>query len=59
MVGTCKHLRADPFGYLRKALPGLFTLGEQPTAERRHHWLPDRGALHRTRTRPAPTVSAG
>ena len=24
MVGTCKHLRIDPFAYLRDALPGLF-----------------------------------
>ena len=33
MVGTCKHLGIDPFAYLREALPGLFALGEKPTAE--------------------------
>src|SRR5205085_2449234 len=33
VVGTCKHLLIDPFVYLREALPGLFALGEQPTAE--------------------------
>ena len=32
VVGTCKHLGIDPFAYLREALPGLFALGEMPTA---------------------------
>ena len=32
VVGTCKHLGIDPFAYLRDALPGLFALGEKPTA---------------------------
>ena len=33
VVGTCKHLSIDPWAYLRKALPGLFALGEEPSAE--------------------------
>jgi transposase len=33
VVGTCKHLRIDPFAYLREALPDLFRLGEKPTGE--------------------------
>jgi transposase len=33
LVGTCKHLGIDPFAYLREALPRLFALGDQPTAE--------------------------
>ena len=33
LVGTCKHLGIDPFAYLKEALPGLFALGDEPTAE--------------------------
>jgi hypothetical protein len=43
MVGTCKHLGIDPFVYLREALPGLFALGEEPTAEQLLEWLPTAG----------------
>ena len=52
VVATCKHLSLDPFVYLREALPGLFTLGEDPTAEQLSQWLPDRWLLRRARERP-------
>jgi transposase len=52
VVGTCKHLGIDPFGYLREALPGLFALGEEATAERLADWLPDRWLLRRRRDAP-------
>ena len=53
VVGTCKHLNIDPFAYLRDALPGLFALGDEPTAERLAEWLPDRWLLRRARESPA------
>jgi transposase len=53
VVGTCKHLGADPLAYLREALPGLFALGEEPTAEQLAEWLPDRWSLPRARESPA------
>jgi hypothetical protein len=56
-VGTCKHLGIDPFAYLREALPGLFALGEEPTAEQLRDWLPDRWLLNRTRDRPVTNAS--
>jgi transposase len=56
MVLSCKHLGIDPFAYLREALPGLFALGEEPTAEQMSEWLPDRW-LRRARER--PTAAAG
>jgi transposase len=59
MVGTCKHLGIDPFEYLREALPGLFALGEKPTAEQLMQWLPDRWLLSRTRDAPATSAAAG
>ena len=49
VAGICKHLEIDPFAYLRKALPGLFALGEGPTAEQLAAWLPDRWQLDRAR----------
>ena len=52
-VGTCKHLGIDPFAYLREALPGLFALGDAPTAEQLAEWLPDRWLLARRRAAPA------
>jgi transposase len=52
VVGTCKHLGIDPLGYLREALPGLFTLGEKPTTGQLLDWLPDRRLLNRSRDRP-------
>jgi hypothetical protein len=52
LVGTCKHLSIDPLFYLRKALPGLFALGEKPTAEQLLDWLPDRWLLRRARESP-------
>ena len=59
VVGTCKHLGIDPFAYLREALPGLFALGEKPTAERLLDWLPDRWLLNRTRNMSiAPAVAS-
>ena len=57
VVGTCKHLGIDPWAYLREALPGLFTLGERPTAEQLRDWLPDRWLLNRTRDRPVTSLS--
>jgi transposase len=59
VVGTCKHLGLDPFAYLREALPELFALGEQPTAEQLLEWLPDRWLLRRFREAPAGQASAG
>lgn len=53
LVATCKHLSIDPFAYLREALPGLFALGEGPTAEQLAEWLPDRWLLKRARASPA------
>jgi transposase len=41
VVGTCKHLRIDPFAYLRAALPGLFALRDEPRADKLANWLPD------------------
>jgi hypothetical protein len=52
VVGTCKHLGLDPFGYLRAVLPGLFALGEQPSAEQLLDWLPDRWLLRSARDSP-------
>jgi len=59
VVGTCKHLSIDPFAYLREALPGLFALGEEPTAEQLLDWLPDRWLLRRGRDRPSEPARAG
>jgi transposase len=53
VTATCKHLGIDPFAYLRDALPGLFALGEKPTAEQLIDWLPDRWLLRRARELPA------
>jgi transposase len=55
LVGTCKHLSIDPFVYLREALPGLFPVGEKPTAEQLLDWLPDRWLLRRGRESPGET----
>jgi transposase len=57
LTGTCKHLGIDPFAYLKEALPGLFALGEEPTAEQLLDWLPDRWLLRRSRDAPTPTAS--
>jgi transposase len=59
LVGTCKHLGMDPFVYLREALPGLFALGEKPTAEHLLEWLPDRWLLRRGRESPGGAARAG
>jgi len=59
MVGTCKHLGIDPFVYLQEMLPGLFALGEKPTAEQLSEWLPDRWLLHRARAAPPTSAEAG
>lgn len=53
MVLSCKHLGIDPFAYLPEALPGLFALGEKPTAEQLSEWLADRWLLCRAKERPA------
>jgi transposase len=59
VVGTCKHLGIDPFVYLRDALPGLFGVGEDATAEQLLNWLPDRWLLLRTREAPAAATLTG
>ncbi len=59
IVGTCKHLGIDPFAYRREVLPGLFALGEKPTAEHLLDWLPDRWLLNRTQDQPVRDVTAG
>jgi transposase len=59
IVGTCKHLGLDPFAYLREALPGLFALGEKPTAEQLQEWLPDQWLLSRSRERQLPPADTG
>ena len=56
MIGTCKHLAIDPFAYLQEALPGLFALGDKPSAEELLEWLPDR--WHTGRARAVPNESA-
>jgi hypothetical protein len=53
VVATCKHLGIDPYAFLRAALPGLFALGDTPSAEQLTPWLPDRRPLSRTRDAPA------
>jgi len=58
-VGTCKHLGIDPFAYLREALPGLFALGEKPTAEQLAAWLPDRWHLDRAKQSSAAPAATG
>jgi hypothetical protein len=59
VVGTGKHLGIDPFAYLRETLPGLFALGEKPTAEQLLDWLPDRWLLNRTRNTSIASATAG
>ena len=59
VVGTCKHLGIDPFVYLREALPGLFALGEKPTAEQLLPWLPDQWLPYRARAAPPTSAEAG
>jgi transposase len=59
VVGTCKHLGIDPFAYLRDTLPGLFALGEKPTAEQLLDWLPDRWLLRHGPDAPLVGVMVG
>jgi transposase len=59
VVGTCKHLQIDPFGYLRECLPALFALGQRPTAEQLLEWLPDRWLLRRGRESPRQGAQVG
>jgi transposase len=59
LVGTCKHLGIDPFVYLRETLPGVFALGEKPSAEHLLDWLPDRWLLRRGRESPHPKGKVG
>jgi hypothetical protein len=53
VVGTCKQLGLDPFAYLQEALPGLFALGEKPSAEALAVWLPDAWQCRRATSRAA------
>lgn len=41
VVATCRQLGADPFAYLRAALPAVFELGERPSDADLAAWLPD------------------
>jgi len=59
VVQTCKHLGVDPFAYLREALPGLFALGEKPSAEELLDWLPDRWQLRQARASPREVPASG
>jgi transposase len=59
VIATCKHLGTDPWAYLRDALPGVFALGEKPTAEQLLDWLPDRWLLNRKRDHPISAQTAG
>jgi hypothetical protein len=59
VVGMGKYLGIDPSAYLREALPVVFALGEEPTAEQLLDWLPERWLLNQPRDRPVPTVTAG
>jgi transposase len=59
VVLTCKHLGIDPFTYLRETLPGLFALGENPSAEALLDWLPDRWLLRRAPKAPVREASTG
>lgn len=59
VVATCKHLGIDPFAYLRAALPGLFALGDKPTADQLTPWLPDRWLLSQPRDAPVSQPQAG
>jgi hypothetical protein len=59
MVGTCKHLGIDPLSYLKEALPGLFALGEKPSEEQLHQWLPDVWLLRRATESPQVQAPAG
>jgi transposase len=56
VVGTCKHLGIDPFGYLREALPALFSLGDRTGDEGLVCWLPDAWQRRQRQTaNPSPT----
>jgi hypothetical protein len=59
VVLTCKHLGIDPLTYLREALPGLFALGDNPSAEALLEWLPDRWLLRRAPKAPGREASTG
>jgi transposase len=59
VVQTCKHLGIDPFAYLREALPGLFALGEKPSAEELLEWLPDRWQQRQARASPRDPPTSG
>src|SRR5262249_6853557 len=59
VVLTCKHLGIDPFTYLREALPGMFALGENPSAEALLNWLPDRWLLRQAPKAPGREASTG
>jgi transposase len=58
VVQTSRHLGMDPLAYLREALPGLFGLGEKPTAEQLQEWLPDRWLQRRGRDAPPRQATA-
>lgn len=47
VVGSCRHLGIDPFGYLRDVLPKLHELGANPKDEQLTELLPDAWARRR------------
>jgi len=53
VVATCRQLGADPFTYLRAALPALSELGDQPSDADLTPWLPDEWLTRRS----APTAA--
>lgn len=59
VVQTCKHLGIDPFSYLKETLPGLFALGDKPTAEQLREWLPDRWQQRRAQAAAARPAATG
>jgi transposase len=59
VVGTYNHVGIDTFAYLHEALPGLFAVDAEPTAEQLLGWLPDRWLLNRTRDHPVRELPAG
>ena len=58
VVQTCRHVGIDPLAYLREALPGVFALGEKPTADQLQEWLPDRWMQRHGRDSPVQQASA-
>ena len=52
-VATCKHLRLDPFAYLRDLLPALYALGDSSHEEALGDWVPDAWQKRQQASNPA------